>query len=164
MSDEHRRSTEQHMLDGDLPAWDRYELARQRSLDTYRHQMEMIVFFYLWGEEDAERYQRQERERHQYIEQGSAGMRAVLQEYAERETRINERLQAEKMDSRSAESRFSSNQQATHQYLNERRRQTNAAFEKNLSDREYRFEKNLQERDEAFERALEKRNRIPGPR
>jgi hypothetical protein len=164
MSDEQRRTTEQQLLDGDLPAWDQYELARQRSVDTYRHQMEMIVFFYLWGEEDAERYQRQERERRQYIEQGSAGMRTVLQEYADQETRINERLHAEKLDSRAAENRFRANQQATHQYLNERRSKTNAAFEKNLSDREYRFEKNLQERDEAFERSLEKRNRIPGPR
>lgn len=164
MSDEHRRSNEQHMLDGDLPAWDQYELARQRSFDTYRHQMEMIVFFYLWGEEDAERYQRQERERRSYVEQGSAAMRTVLQEYADQETRINEHLRAEKIDSRAAESRFRSGQQATRQYLNERRRQTNAAFEKDLSDREYRFEKNLQERDEAFERALEKRNRLPGPR
>lgn len=164
MSDEHRKPKEQRMLDGDLAVWDRYELARQRSHDTYRHQMELIVFFYLWGEEDAQRHQRHERDRRRYIEEGSTAMRTVLQEYVDQENRINERLHAEKMNSREAEGRFRANQQATHQYLNERRRQTNATFEKHLSDREYRFEKHLRERDEAFEQALEKRNSYPGPR
>lgn len=164
MSDAQPGTNEQQLLDTGYAEWAESEISRARSRDAFTQQMNAILYLYLeWGAEDDRRAARHEHERRVRLDENAAAGRLLLNDYAEREGRINRQLVEKQQGNRSAKRDYESRLRAAGQYIAERRMRANDAFERNLADREARFEKHLQDGEEAFDQELARRNSLPGP-